>query len=396
MDARMQINAESFYNKMRNAGYASDEISFFTMLKFYEDLKDNDKVELLIAKMIEENIPLSRHSFNIWLWSCQNQESLDKLFKQAQRETTCDSSLDLFSSIAIMYNELGQLEKAQDCLNEIESRITDEHYKFSYLANLCGKLRNKHELYRVWENYNSVFPKYSSDRYSSVIYYLFKMDDIEDAEKIYEEWLSQPDGSDSEDIIEELGNDDSDSNSNSNSKYDSDSDSDYGDVIDEPRNYKRNYLLYCYVNKGLFKEAETFFNQMIQVGIKPNPFMWENLALLHIQERRISKALSCLRKFFSARGKGWAYLPSPKTVRYILKICVEESDGASQKALYQIFEEARISKSGFVILKVTLPCLKNRFILLVSFAKDAKKKKSLHLNIDGGVVNGDYAQQKCS
>ncbi|CAA2969065.1 Hypothetical predicted protein [Olea europaea subsp. europaea] len=140
---------------------------------------------------------------------------------------------------------------AQDCLNEIESRITDEHYKFSYLANLCGKLRNKHELYRVWENYKSVFPKYSSDRYSSVIYYLFKMDDIEDAEKIYEEWLSQPDGSDSEDIIEEL-----------------------------------------------------------------------------------------------ARGKGWVYLPSPKTVRYILKICVEESDGASQKALYQIFEEARISKSG--------------------------------------------------
>lgn len=89
MDARMQINAESFYNKMRNAGYASDEISFFTMLKFYEDLKDNDKVELLISKMIEENIPLSRHSFNIWLWSCQNQESLDKLFKQVQRETTC-------------------------------------------------------------------------------------------------------------------------------------------------------------------------------------------------------------------------------------------------------------------------------------------------------------------
>lgn len=121
--AGMKMNAESLFHKMRNAGYASDEDSFYPMLKLYKDLKHNDKVELLISTMIEENIQLGGRSYSIWLWSCHSQESLDKIFKHVQRETP-GFPFHQFYKVALMYNELGQLEKVRDCLNEIESRIT--------------------------------------------------------------------------------------------------------------------------------------------------------------------------------------------------------------------------------------------------------------------------------
>ncbi|CAA3013522.1 serine threonine- phosphatase 5 isoform X1 [Olea europaea subsp. europaea] len=153
--AGMKMNAESLFHKMRNAGYASDEASFYPMLKFYEDLKHDDKVELMISKMIEENIPL-----------------------------------------------------------------------------------------------------------------------------------------------------------------------------------------------GLFKEAETFVNQMIEAGIKPSPDTWEILAKIHIQERSISKALSCLGEAFLARGKGRERCcPCPKAVTSILEICEEGADMASKYALFEMFKEAVAANS---------------------------------------------------
>lgn len=170
--AGMKMNAESLFHKMRNAGYASDEASFYPMLKFYEDLKHDDKVELMISKMIEENIPLGERSYKIWLWSCQSQESLDKIFKQVQLETS-SSSLRLFYKIALMYNELGQLEKVRDCLNEIERRITWNidylNDDYTILMDLCCILRNRQELNRVWETHKSVLSEDSSNGYVILI-----------------------------------------------------------------------------------------------------------------------------------------------------------------------------------------------------------------------------------
>lgn len=332
--AGMKMNAESLFHKMRNAGYASDEDSFYPMLKLYKDLKHNDKVELLISTMIEENIQLGGRSYSIWLWSCQSQESLDKIFKHVQRETP-GFPFHQFYKIALMYNELGQLEKVRDCLNEIESRITWNvdclDYDYMILMDVCCSLGNRRELNRLWETYKSVLSKDSTNGYMTLIKCLFTMGDIEDAEKMYDEWFSRPDD------------------------YDSDSDSDCV-PFEEPGLKKRNYLLYCYARKGLFKEAETFFNQMIEAGIKPSPDTWQILANIHTQERRISKALSCLGEAFLAGGKGReGWHPKPQTVTSILEICEEEADMASKDALFEMFKEADLDESTVTYLVTPVP-----------------------------------------
>ncbi|KAK4410902.1 Pentatricopeptide repeat-containing protein [Sesamum angolense] len=212
---------------------------------------------------------------------------MEQVFEQMQLDETINPNWTTFSTMATMYIKLGHLEKAEDCLKKIESRITGrDRMPYHYLISLYGSAGNKEEVYRVWNAYKASFFNIPNLGYHTVISALVRINDIDGAEKIYDEWLSLK------------------------SVYD-------------PR--VGNLLLSSYVRKGLSQKAETFFDQMIEVGGKPNSMTWEILAEDHIRNRRIADALSCLKNAASAEGsKTWR--PKPINVSSILKISEQESD----------------------------------------------------------------------
>ncbi|KAL0380048.1 UNVERIFIED_CONTAM: Pentatricopeptide repeat-containing protein [Sesamum angustifolium] len=301
--ARMREKAESLMDKMRDRSYASHALPFNVMMTLYMNLKDHEKIESLISEMKEKNIALDIYTYNIWLSSRGSQGSLERMeqvFEQMQLDETINPNWTTFSTMATMYIKLGHLEKAEDCLKKIESRITGrDRMPYHYLISLYGSAGNKEEVYRVWNAYKASFFNIPNLGYHTVISALVRINDIDGAEKIYDEWLSLK------------------------SVYD-------------PR--VGNLLLSSYVRKGLSQKAETFFDQMIEVGGKPNSMTWEILAEDHIRNRRITDALSCLKNAASAEGsKTWR--PKPINVSSILKISEQESDTATKDALLEILRQ---------------------------------------------------------
>uniref|UniRef100_A0A5B6ZE07 Pentatricopeptide repeat-containing protein n=1 Tax=Davidia involucrata TaxID=16924 RepID=A0A5B6ZE07_DAVIN len=303
VQAKVREKAESLIDEMRNKNYAVHSLPFNVMMTLYMNLKDYDKVESLVSEMMEKNIQLDIYSYNIWLSSCGSQESIEKMeqvFEQMKLDRTINPNWTTFSTMATMYIKMGQLEKAKDCLKNVESRITGrDRIPYHYLISLYGSVGNKEEVHRVWNIYKSAFSNITNLGYQAVISSLVRLGDIEGAEKIYEEWLSVK------------------------TTYD-------------PR--IGNLLMGWYVKKGVFEKAKAFFDQMVEVGGKPNSSSWEILAEGHIRERRISEALSCLKEAVSAeRSKSWR--PKPVNVSSILKLCEQEADTASKEVLVEVLRQ---------------------------------------------------------
>ncbi|CAK9167095.1 unnamed protein product [Ilex paraguariensis] len=295
--ARMREKAESLFDQMRNRCYASHALPFNVMMTLYMNLKDYDKVDATVWEMMEKNIPLDIYSYNIWLSSRGSQgsaEKMEQVFEQMKLDRNINPNWSTFSTMATMYIKLGQLQKAEDCLKKVESRIMAwDRIPYHYLISNYGGVGNKEEVHRVWNIYKSKFPYIPNLGYHAVISSLVRLGDIEGAEKIYEEWLSVKTAYDSR-----IG----------------------------------NLLLGWYVRKGFSEKAKAFFEQMGELGAKPNSSSWEILSEIHISDRRISLALSCLKEAISAEGsKNWK--PKPVNVSSILKLCEQEADTVNKEVL---------------------------------------------------------------
>ncbi|GFP90500.1 pentatricopeptide repeat-containing protein at1g02150 [Phtheirospermum japonicum] len=303
VQAKMREKAENLMDKMRNRNYTNHSLPFNVMMTLYKDLKDQEKIESLISEMMEKKIALDLYTYNIWLSSCGSLGSLEKMeqvFQQMEFDKNINPNWTTFSTMASMYVKSGHVEKAEECMKKIEGRLTGrDRLPYHYLISLYGSTGNREEVYRIWNIYKASFVNIPNLGYHAVISALVRADDINGAEKIYDEWLSVK------------------------SAYDS---------------RVGNLILSFYVRNGLSEKAEGFFEQMIGIGGKPNSMTWEIMSEDHIRNTRVSKALSCFQSAVSAEGpKKWK--PKPINVCSILKIVEERGDLASKEALLGILRQ---------------------------------------------------------
>ncbi|OMO69623.1 hypothetical protein CCACVL1_19368 [Corchorus capsularis] len=302
--AKMRDKAESLIDNMRNKGYVMQALSYNVMMTLYMNLKEYDKVESMVSEMMEKNIRLDIYSYNIWLSSCGSQGSVEKLehvYEQMKEDRSINPNWTSFSTMATMYIKMGLLEKAEECLRNVESRITGrDRMPYHYLISLYASAGNKEEVYRLWKVYKSSFPSITNLGYHAMISALIKAGDVEGAENIYEEWLSVK-------------------------------------TYHDPR--VTNLLIVSYVKEGNFDKAESLFNQISEGGGKPNVSSWEILAEGHLQEKRMEEALSCLKKAFATKGSG-GWKPKPIFVSTFFNLCEEKADTASREALVGLLRES--------------------------------------------------------
>ncbi|KAL6569271.1 hypothetical protein OROMI_013785 [Orobanche minor] len=303
VQSKMTEKAESLMDDMRSKNYANHPLPFNVMMTLYMKLKDDEKVESLITEMMEKEIALDTYTYNIWLTSYGSKGFLEKMehvFQQMELDNTVNPSWATFSTMATAYIKWGHLEKAEDCLRKIESQAMGLDRKpYHYLISIYGTAGKKEEVYRIWNIYRASFVNIANFGYYTVISALVRVDDIDGAERIYDEWLSVK------------------------STYD-------------PR--VGNLLLNFYVRKGLSEKAKTFFDQMLEIGVKPNSMTWEIVSEDHVRNMRISEALSCLRSALLVEGsKSWK--PKPANVCLILEIVEKGDDVANKNALLDILRQ---------------------------------------------------------
>lgn len=303
VQARERERAESLLEEMRGKGYAMHPLPFNVMMTLYMSVNEYDKVQLLVSEMKDKKIPLDLYSYNIWLSSCGSEGSTEKMehvFKEMENEGKVNPNWTTFSSMATMYIKLSKMEKAEECLKKFESRISGgDRMPYHYLVSLYGSVGKKDEVYRVWNIYRSLFQNVPNLGYHAMISSLVRLDDIDGAEKLYEEWLSV------------------------RSTYD-------------PRIV--NLLMSWYVKNELLEKAENLFNQMVQSGGKPNSTTWEIRAEVKIKEKQLSNALSCLKEAVLVEGST-SWKPKSSNVTSILKLCEEEDDVESKGVLMEVLRQ---------------------------------------------------------
>ena len=143
-----------------------------------------------------------------------------------KQDRTINPNWTTLSTMATMYTKMGQIEKAEDCLKNVKSRITGwDRIPYHYLISLYRNVGNKEEAYRVWKIYKTIFPGIPNLAYHAIISSLVRLGHIEGVEKIYDKWLQVK------------------------SSFD-------------PR--ITNLLMGWYVKEGNLDKAESFFNHMVE------------------------------------------------------------------------------------------------------------------------------------
>lgn len=317
--SRLKEKAESLLDIMRSKRYLIHSLPFNLMMTLYMNLKEYDKVDILVSEMKEKNIQLDIYSYNIWLSSCGSQGSIEKMeqvFEQMAKDPTIIPNWSTFSTMAAMYIKMEQFEKAEECLRKVEGRIKGrDRIPFHYLLSLYGSVGNKDEVYRVWNTYKSNFPSIPNLGYHAIISSLVRMDDIEGAEKLYEEWVTVRPSDDSR-----IG----------------------------------NLLIGWYVKNGKVDKALSFFEHMTKGGGFPNSNTWELLSEGHIADKRISEALSCLEKAFMNSGsKSWR--PKPIHLSVFFKLCRDQDDMASAEVLIGLLRQSGFLKDEAYVSLIGLP-----------------------------------------
>lgn len=302
---RQREKAENLLEKMRTKGFTTHPLPFNVMMTLYMNVKEYEKVESLVSEMTENSIQLDIYSYNIWLSSCGLQgstEKMEEVYEQMKQDRTINANWTTFSTMATMYIKMGLMEKAEECLRRVESRIVGrDRIPYHYLISLYGSVGNKEEMYRVWNIYKNVFPTIPNLGYHAIISALIRVGDVEGAEKIYEEWLTVK------------------------STYD-------------PR--IANLFIGWYVKEGNTSKAESFFDHMVEVGGKPNSSTWEILVDRHTKEGRVSDALASWKEAFSAEGsKSWR--PKPYNVLAYFDLCEKEGDIASKEVLVGLLRQPK-------------------------------------------------------
>ncbi|OMO68726.1 hypothetical protein COLO4_29459 [Corchorus olitorius] len=202
-----------------------------------------------------------------------------------------------FNSMLTLYYNTGNYKKLDTLMQEMEERdIAGDNCTYSiclsaYAAqcNVDGidkilqkyaKLGKKEEVLRLWELYKTNMILYNKG-YMFIINSLLRLDDVETAEKIFDEWESQV------------------------------------PMTLEYNIRVPNLLLGAYSRKGLLEKFESFASRIMLKGGKPDERTWYYFATAFPQRNEMEKAVNAMKEALLISQPGWK--PSDESLAACLK-----------------------------------------------------------------------------
>lgn len=303
--AKMKHKAEALFKTMTNSGYAADSLVFNVMMTLYTNIGEHKEIIALINEMKGKQIKLDTYSYNIWITACAalgDVDGMEQVLELMNHDPGVNATWTTYSTLATMYIKLGKVDKAEKYMKDAETRMVGQgRASFNYLISLYSLVGKKEDVYRVWEWYKSSFGEMLNSGYSSMLSALIKLNDIDGAEKLYNEWVT------------------------STSRFD-------------PKIC--NILVSYYINQGLVEEAESCLERLLDQGGAPGAYTLGLLADGYISKKQISKALSCLQEAASiVKPLGRKWRPRPATVANFLVVCGEQNDQAGVESLVEVLKK---------------------------------------------------------
>ncbi|XP_028807908.1 pentatricopeptide repeat-containing protein At2g20710, mitochondrial-like [Neltuma alba] len=249
--------AEAIMQKIQQCSSIS-VLTYNVMLSLYCRLGKYEELETLMEEMKEKRI-CDRYSYSIRLNAYAKTLDIEGMEKFLLQMEANGAAVDwhTYALPAKAYIKAGLSEKALQMLKRSEHLINESsrtrRIAYETLLNMYAAIGNKQEVYRVCSMCKNLGRSRNSV-YVSMIGSLLKLDDIDGAERILEEWESDNTCSD----------------------------------MRIP-----NMLIGAYCKKGLLDKAEALISRYLKLGMKPEGTTWAHFAILpmHIRNRMIWKKL---------------------------------------------------------------------------------------------------------
>lgn len=290
--------AEAIMQEMRKTGIATTSFPYNVLINLYAQIGEHDKVDLLIQEMKMKGIPQDIYTIrNLCAAYVAKTDisSMEKILKRIEEDSKFNADWRIYSIAASGYLSAGLETKALSMLKKMEEKIPPHKNKsvFEFLLSLYERTGRKDELYRVWSTFKPLITQ-TDVPYALMITSLAKLDDIEGAERIFQEWESKC-------------------------------------TVYDFRVLNRLVAAYC--RKGLFDKAESVVNQAV-VGRTPYASTWNVLAKGYAEHRRMSKAVEMLKKSMLVGRKDWK--PKHDIVETCLDYLEEQGDEETMEEIIQL------------------------------------------------------------
>ncbi|KAL9373852.1 hypothetical protein Peur_033472 [Populus x canadensis] len=269
--AKLVEKAESVVQEMKSLGFANTLLVYNVILNFYYQTGNPEKINSLMQEMEQNGTGCDKFAHSIQLSAYASVSDIVGIEKTlAKMESDPNVFLDWtsYTAAAKGYIKVGLVDNALEMLEKSERLVTGKRRGTAYdsLITLYAATGKTNEVLRIWELYKKNEKVYK-EAYISIITSLLKLDDFENAEKIFEEWEFQ-----------------------NHSCYD----------IHIP-----NFLIDAYSRKGLVEKAETLIDRAISKGGEPNAKTWYHLATGYLQNGQTLKAVEAMKKAVVVSGRMW-------------------------------------------------------------------------------------------
>ncbi|CAK7342189.1 unnamed protein product [Dovyalis caffra] len=295
--------AEALMQRIRELGLARTSLIYTVMLNLYYKTGSTDKLDSLMQEMEENGICHDKFTYSIRLSSYAAASDIEGLEKTLiKMESDPDVVLDwaTYAAVASGYTKVGLMDKSLKMLKKSERLVAGERRSTPYdaLMTQYATAGTKDDVLRIWALYKK---NVRNRRYNSIITSLLKFDDIDYAEKIFEDWKSQNMCSDI--------------------------------VIS-------NYLIDAYSRKGLLEKAETLLQKAISEGAKPNAKTWYSLAKGYLRHNQIPKAAEAMKEMMVLSGPNGK--PSTRNWVPCLQLLIECGDLDGAEGFINLLKEKEI------------------------------------------------------
>lgn len=299
-EAKLLEKAEATMEKVKKFG-SHKNLSYNTMLSLYSKMGMHEKLDLLMQEMKSEGIDFNIVTYNIRLnaYADSDLEGMEKFLAKMEADPQVSDNLYTYTIAAKGYIKAGALEKASLALKRAEQLIADGRKRFEYgpLISLYATMQKKEDVYRLWNELG----KCEKLQYGSYVYILTaleKLDDLDGAKKILEDWEEKSASSD----------------------------------IRIP-----NIVIGAYCRKGDVGEAEVILKRLLENGKKPCAKTWSHMALGYHKNGRMEEAVEMTKKAFLAAFSGWK--PDHATVAACLEHLKNKGDENETQEILMLLEK---------------------------------------------------------
>ncbi|KAF2283445.1 hypothetical protein GH714_006659 [Hevea brasiliensis] len=243
-----------------------------SLLNCYAHKKCLEKAEGIMQKMKELQFVKNPLAYNVMLnlysqMASSDIEGMEKLLMKMEADPVINMDFHSYVTAANGYLKAGLIEKALMLLKRSEQLIKGKSkwLPLEMLLTLYAAAGNKDEVYRVWNLYKNN-GRFLNSGYSCMISSLVKLDDLDGAERIWEEW-------------------------------------DSGKQLFDIR--IANLMIGAYSKRGLLEKAEACINKIIENGMEPDAITWDHLATGYRASGQMKKAGEAIKKAISTTKRGW-------------------------------------------------------------------------------------------